>query len=150
MVLKELEPKGHNLTGVGRSPLGYVGVPITLNGVDQVSMADNRSGATGAFLVGALLGVAAGTVTGLLLAPRSGQETRRLLKKSADALPELAEDLSTTVQIQADRISGRALRNWDGTLTRLRRSIAAGVEASQRDRQPTQPPEAHSSSRDSA
>jgi gas vesicle protein len=57
------------------------------------------------------------------------------LKKSASALPDIAEDLSTTVQLQADRLSESALRNWDGTLTRLREAIAAGVEASQRDRQ---------------
>jgi gas vesicle protein len=55
------------------------------------------------------------------------------LKKSADALPELAEDLSSSVQLQADRLSESALRNWDGTLARLREAIAAGIEASQRE-----------------
>ncbi len=82
-----------------------------------------------------LLGAAMGAVTGILMAPRSGRETRQILKKSADALPELAEDLSTSVQLQADRLSETALRNWDGTLGRLREAIAAGVEASQRERQ---------------
>lgn len=85
---------------------------------------------TGAFIGGLLLGSAIGTITGLLLAPRTGQDTRRLLKKSADALPELAEDLSTSVQLQADRLSESALRSWDGTLARLREAIAAGIEAS--------------------
>jgi gas vesicle protein len=99
-------------------------------------MSDNRSG-SGLFFGGLLLGAAVGAVAGLLLAPKSGRETRQLLKKSADALPELAEDLSTSVQFQADRLSGSALRNWDGTLGRLREAIAAGVEASQRDRQPS-------------
>lgn len=80
------------------------------------------------------MGAAVGAITGLLLAPKTGRETRQLLKKSASALPELAEDLSATVQQQADRLSESALRNWDGTLTRLREAIAAGVEASQRDR----------------
>ena len=86
----------------------------------------------GVFIGGLLLGTAIGTVTGLLIAPRTGRDTRQLLKKSADALPELAEDLSTTVQLQADRLSESALRNWDGTLTRLREAIAAGIEASGR------------------
>lgn len=98
-------------------------------------MSDNRSGSSGSFLGGVLLGAAIGAVTGLLMAPRSGRETRQFLKKSADALPELAEDLSTSVQLQADRLSETALRNWDGTLTRLREAIAAGVEASQRERE---------------
>jgi gas vesicle protein len=90
---------------------------------------------TGSFIGGVLLGAAIGTVTGLLVAPRSGRETRQLLKKSADALPELAEDLSTSVQLQADRLSESALRNWDETLARLREAIASGIEASARERQ---------------
>lgn len=95
-------------------------------------MSNNRSGT---FIGGVLLGAAVGTLTGLLMAPRTGKETRQFLKKSADALPELAEDLSTSVQIQADRLSESALRNWDGTLERLREAISAGVEASQRESQ---------------
>jgi gas vesicle protein len=77
-----------------------------------------------------MLGAAAGAVAGLLAAPRTGVETRHILKKTADALPDLAEDLSTTVQLQADRLSEKALKNWDGTLERLKVAIAAGVEAS--------------------
>ncbi len=95
-------------------------------------MSNNRSGV---FFGGLMLGATLGTLTGLLIAPRSGRETRRLLKKSADALPELAEDLSTSVQIQADRLSAGALKSWDETLDRLREAIAAGVEASLRERQ---------------
>lgn len=90
---------------------------------------NNNSG--GVFLAGAILGGLLGTITGILIAPRSGRETRRLLKKSADALPEIAEDLSTTVQLQADRFSESARRNWQETLGRLQETIAAGVEASQ-------------------
>lgn len=85
---------------------------------------------TGAFIGGMLLGSTIGTIIGILIAPRTGKETRQLLKKSADTLPELAADLSTTVQLQADRISGSALRRWDATLNRLRDAIAAGIEAS--------------------
>ncbi len=95
-------------------------------------MSNNQSGT---FFSGLLVGALVGTVTGLLLAPRSGRDTRQLLKKSADALPELAEDLSTSVQLQADRLSESALRNWDGTLSRLREAIAAGLEATQREHQ---------------
>lgn len=95
-------------------------------------MSNNRSTV---FIGGVLLGAAVGTLTGLLMAPRTGRETRQLLKKSANALPELAEDLSTSVQLQADRLSESALRNWDETLERLREAMAAGVEATQRERQ---------------
>lgn len=98
-------------------------------------MTENRSGGTGVFVGGLLVGAVVGAVSGLLMAPRSGRETRQFLKKSADALPELAEDLSTSVQLQADRLSETALRNWDKTLARLQDAISAGLEASQRERQ---------------
>ncbi|MBI4783396.1 MAG: YtxH domain-containing protein [Oscillatoriophycideae cyanobacterium NC_groundwater_1537_Pr4_S-0.65um_50_18] len=115
-------------------------------------MSENRSGSSGIFVGGILLGAAIGAVSGLLLAPKSGRETRQLLKKSADALPELAEDLSTSVQIQADRLSESALRNWEGTLGRLREALAAGIEASQRERQAIEQlesrPEEHSPAHD--
>lgn len=89
----------------------------------------------GSFISGVLLGTAIGAITGLLVAPRTGRETRQLLKKSADALPELAEDVSTSVQIQADRLSESALRKWDQTLSRLQEAIAAGVDATKIERQ---------------
>jgi gas vesicle protein len=108
-------------------------------------MSDNRAG-SGLFLGGVVLGAAIGAVTGLLLAPRTGRETRQILKKSANALPELAEDLSSSVQFQADRFSESAVRNWDGTLSRLREAIAAGLEASQRDRQQISAAETRTSS----
>ena len=95
-------------------------------------MSNNRSGN---FIGGLMLGATIGAFTGLLIAPRTGRETRKLLKKSADALPDLAEDLSTSAQIQADRISENALRSWDETLDRLREALYAGVDASMRENQ---------------
>lgn len=90
-------------------------------------------------MVGVLLGAAAGTIAGLLAAPRPGQETRKILKKSADALPDLAEDLSTTVHLQADKLSETALKQWDATLGRLKEAISAGVEATRQAQQNPQP-----------
>ncbi|HLP91131.1 MAG TPA: YtxH domain-containing protein [Nostocaceae cyanobacterium] len=95
-------------------------------------MSNNRSGA---FVGGLMLGAALGAIAGLLAAPRTGRETRKLLKKSADAIPELAEDISTSVQIQADRLSAGALRNWDETLERLKEAIAVGVDVTQKENQ---------------
>lgn len=91
------------------------------------------SGKSGAFLGGMLVGAVMGAMSGLLMAPRPGRETRQILKKSADALPELAEDLSSSIQLQADRLSETALHNWEQTLGRLREAIAAGQVASQRE-----------------
>ncbi|QDZ41462.1 YtxH domain-containing protein [Euhalothece natronophila Z-M001] len=83
-----------------------------------------------AFIGGLALGSAVGSAIGLLVAPRSGQETRKILKKSALAVPEIAQDISSSVQLQADRFSETTLSNWESTLTRLQEAIAAGVEAS--------------------
>ncbi|NJM72779.1 MAG: YtxH domain-containing protein [Scytonema sp. RU_4_4] len=95
-------------------------------------MSNNRSGL---FIGGMMLGATIGALTGLLVAPRTGRETRQLLKKSASALPELAEDISTSVQMQADRLSTNARSNWDETLDRLREAISAGIDASLRESQ---------------
>lgn len=89
-------------------------------------MSNNRSGR---FLSGILFGAAAGAIAGLLVAPRPGHETRRILKKSAEALPELADDLAVVVQVQTDRLTDNAIQRWDDTLVRLKEAIAAGVEA---------------------
>jgi gas vesicle protein len=93
-------------------------------------VSDNQSGR---FLGGLVVGAAMGAVAGLLMAPRTGRETRHILKKSADALPELVEDLSSTVYLQADRLSETALVNWEHTLTRLREAIAAGQAATRQE-----------------
>lgn len=92
---------------------------------------------TGVFLGGLMIGSAVGTLLGLIVAPRTGRETRKVIKKSADALPELAEDLSTSIQLQADRLSESTLENWEGTLDRLREAISAGIETSKATTQGT-------------
>lgn len=97
----------------------------------------SKQNPTGVFIGGLMIGSAFGTVLGLLIAPRTGKETRKVLKKSADALPELAEDLTTSIQFQADRLSESTLENWEGTLIRLRQAISAGIEASKESNQNT-------------
>lgn len=93
-------------------------------------MANNKSdGLLGGMLIGATLGA----IAGILAAPRTGKETRHILKKSADALPELAEDLATSIQFQADRLSDTTLQNWDQTLTRLREAVVAGQAATRQE-----------------
>ena len=95
-------------------------------------MSKNRSGI---FIGGLILGAAIGTLAGLLVAPRTGRETRKLVKKSANAIPELAEDISSSVQIQANRLSTSTLQNLDETVYRLREAIAIGIDATQRESQ---------------
>jgi gas vesicle protein len=97
----------------------------------------SKQNSTGTFIGGFIIGSAVGTVLGLLVAPRTGKETRKVIKKSADALPEIAEDLTTSFQLQANRLSESTLKNWDITLNKLQQAIAAGVEASRETSQAT-------------
>jgi gas vesicle protein len=85
----------------------------------------------GSLLIGLVVGTAIGAVAGILTAPRRGKETRQILAKVADALPELAIDLSDSLKLQTDRLSAAAFDNWDGTIDRLQQALAAGVAASQ-------------------
>lgn len=89
-------------------------------------MANNR---TGAFIGGLVVGTAIGTAVGLLLAPRSGRETRRLIRRSAETLPEVAEDVTHNMQYQTERLLDSAQKSLDETLIRLQEAIATGKQA---------------------
>ena len=90
---------------------------------------------SGLFIGGLLLGSAIGTLTGLLIAPRTGKQTQKLLKKSVSVLPELTEDLSTSLEFQATRLSHSATNSCMFFLDRCKEAIAAGLEASQKERE---------------
>ncbi len=90
---------------------------------------------SGLFISGLMLGSAIGTATGLLIAPRTGKKTRQLVQKSASAIPQLVTDLSTSVKFQTDRFSDSATNSWEEILERLKVAIAAGLEASQKERE---------------
>lgn len=87
------------------------------------------------FATGVLFGAAIGTVTGLIVAPRTGKETRRLIKKSAEAIPEIAEDLSTTAQIQSKRLAASSAKGWVRFQHHCQDAIAVGIEAAKQQRQ---------------
>ena len=89
---------------------------------------------SGLFISGLLLGSVIGTATGLLIAPRTGKKTRQLVKKSASAIPQLTTDLSTSLKFQTDRFSDSATNSWEEILERVKQAIAAGLEASQKQR----------------
>ncbi|MFZ4666006.1 MAG: YtxH domain-containing protein [Prochlorotrichaceae cyanobacterium] len=82
-------------------------------------------------VTGFLLGAVLGSLSGILLAPRSGRETREQLKAAFGDLSQLTESLSLDLQSQAERLSDQALQRWEDTLNRLKEAIVAGIEASQ-------------------
>jgi gas vesicle protein len=95
-------------------------------------MADKNSGK---FIGGMVVGTAIGVVVGLLSAPRKGRDTRKILKKTATAVPQMAEDISSSVKFQADRLTTTLGENWHDTLDRLSEAISAGIVASQQVRE---------------
>ncbi|MEN9216453.1 MAG: YtxH domain-containing protein [Gloeomargarita sp. HHBFW_bins_162] len=94
----------------------------------------SRSNA-GAFLGGLVIGGVAGLVAGMVLAPRSGQETRRVLRKTAAALPELTTDMSDNLQLQVQRWTGLLQEQWEDTWERFQTALSAGIEAGRQEHQ---------------
>jgi gas vesicle protein len=99
----------------------------------------------GTFIGGVLMGAAIGTVAGLLVAPRKGQDTRKILNKTVSAVPQMAEDISSSVQFQTDRLAIAAGDRWHDTLDRLAIAISAGIVASQSVRELNAPTHVKSS-----
>ncbi len=90
------------------------------------------SNGAGKFLGGLFIGTAIGAAVGILFAPRSGKETRQVLKRSAKDLPKFAEELGTNVQYQADRFTEQAQRTIDEALVKLQEAVITGQEASRK------------------
>lgn len=78
-------------------------------------MADNDSGMS--FISGFLLGGLVGAAVGLLLAPKSGAETRAGIAEHSDAWRNRAEDLA-----------GQIGHNISPTIDNLRHQVAPAVE----------------------
>ncbi len=91
-------------------------------------MADKNRGT---FIGGMIIGAAIGTLTGLLVAPRKGQDTRKIVNKTMSAVPQMAEDIASSVQLQADKVAAVASDRWYDTVDRLATAISAGIVASQ-------------------
>ena len=87
----------------------------------------------GGFASGLALGAIAGLAVGLLATPRTGRENRRTLRKSARALPELAEDLTSSAQLQADRAAGLAKQRCKIVLARLRQAAIVGLAVTRQE-----------------
>lgn len=75
----------------------------------------------GKFALGALIGMAAGVVAGVLTAPKSGKETRADIKKKADDLKDEAGVKAEAVKRRADKMATDArstVENYKARATR--------------------------------
>jgi len=62
---------------------------------------DNKS-----VIFGTLIGLAVGVSAGLLLAPQSGKETRRMIKDKAVEVKDFAEDKMVEIKTKAGKVIG--------------------------------------------
>jgi gas vesicle protein len=99
-------------------------------------MADDS---TGNFLGGFVLGAMLGGMTALLLAPRAGSETRRILRDSVDTLPDTAEDTLDNLQVQADRLVKQTRYSLDEAVERFQEALDAARVAAARKRSELDP-----------
>ena len=83
---------------------------------------------SGVFIGGFLIGTAIGSLTGLF-APRKSSINGALLQKTVCSIPNVAEDLSTSMYLKAHKISHLLLLSWDNTLERVQEAIASGIIA---------------------
>jgi len=81
-------------------------------------------------IVGFLLGAAAGTLAGILLAPNSGEETR---KKIADKATDLKDELSTQINSSFGKLSEQVtnslgLKKINGVVDQLTRKVTGETQ----------------------
>jgi gas vesicle protein len=91
---------------------------------------ERRSGAFGAFLFGALAGAAAA----LLLAPRSGRETREEIQQGARRLRDAAEETARQVRDSVNQTLEEVRDEVGGRFDAARDAVEAGRQAARDSR----------------
>ncbi|PIQ28228.1 gas vesicle protein [bacterium (Candidatus Blackallbacteria) CG17_big_fil_post_rev_8_21_14_2_50_48_46] len=94
-----------------------------------------RKGRFFPFLIGFLLGAAAGGAVGLLLAPRSGAESRHLLSENLNQRREGASKVVNETRHQAQKNSGDLLSQVQERWSLLLGALQAGKQAAREKHQ---------------
>jgi gas vesicle protein len=85
------------------------------------------------FIIGGLIGAA----LGILYAPKSGKETREEIRHSAEELLEKAKGQYEEASRKIEQLAGREKELYAGKKERLKKALAAGVEAFKQETSPT-------------
>lgn len=75
------------------------------------------------FLAGFLVGGAIGAIAGILLAPKSGEETRALIAETAKDVTKRAEDTVKEIQEKADDVVSEMQKKGDELKEKLQNMI---------------------------
>lgn len=94
-------------------------------------MSDSRQGFD--FTVGFLVGALAGAAAALLLAPRSGDETRLFIKERGLELRDQADQLGTEVRKRAEDIGAQAKERAGRLQVQVRQAVDEGRARAKED-----------------
>ena len=87
----------------------------------------------GKFLAGFIVGGAIGAVTGILLAPKSGEETRSLLADGAKDVIKRADDTVKEIKSKADDVVSDMQRKGEEIKEKLQDMINRQKEAAEQN-----------------
>jgi gas vesicle protein len=68
----------------------------------QDSLKEKKDMSTSKFIAGFVVGGAIGAIAGILLAPKSGEETRKILADTAQDMAKRADETAKQIQTKAD------------------------------------------------
>jgi gas vesicle protein len=94
-------------------------------------MSEDRQGLD--FVVGFLVGALAGAAAAILMAPKSGEETRGLLKERGIELRDQADHLGVEVRKRAEGVGSQAKEKAGRLQTQVRQAIDEGRSKAKED-----------------
>ncbi len=77
----------------------------------------------GKFALGAVFGALVGTITGVLIAPKSGKETREDLMKKAEELKENSGELVDKAKKESKKVGDKVMKTADDLKDRTERAV---------------------------
>ena len=86
---------------------------------------------TGKFLAGFLIGGAVGAIAGILLAPKSGEETRADIAKTSKELYSKAENSVKDIQAKADDVISDIQQKGEDIINKVQTFINKQKDSSQ-------------------
>jgi gas vesicle protein len=112
-----------------------------MKGGDDMKTGEEGNG-VGRVLISFFIGGMVGAGTALLLAPRSGQETRQKIKGIADEAIEKAESLAVQVKSTAQTVVEKGKKLVEEKKSIIETAVEAGKEAYQKEKERVSGPQA--------
>ena len=89
---------------------------------------------TSRFLAGFIVGGAIGAIAGILLAPKSGEETRKILADTAQDMAKRADETAKQIQVKADDVVSDLQKKGDEIKEKLQDLIAKQKDEKKADK----------------